>query len=497
MSSDETLLGIDIGTSSSKGIVATPDGKILAQATRPHGLAFPRPGWAEHDAEEVWWADVRVLCRELLPHTGDGLRGVCVSGIGPAVVLCDDQVRPLRPAILYGIDSRATAEIAELELRFGRDRIFARGGSVLSSQAAGPKLLWLRRHEPEIWSRAAGWYSASSFVVARLTGEYVIDHHTASQFDPLYDLDRCGWADDWTGEITAEMPIPRLAWAGEQVGVITAAAAEATGIPAGTPVAAGTVDAWAEAFSVSVRSLGDVMVMYGSTLFLIQVADREARHEMLWSTQGVEPGRPTIAAGMSTAGTLVEWVRTLTGGPTWAELDRELDGVPAGSGGVLVLPYFAGERTPVFDPDARGVIAGLSLTHGRGHLVKACFEGIACGIRQILELFEKAAGRPARCVAVGGGTASPSWLQAVSDITGISQEVPVETSGAAYGDALLAAIASGLVSPETGWANVREVVAPDERRADLYAEIFENYCRLYPATAQVSQALAAMQVQTS
>jgi xylulokinase len=148
---NDLLLGIDIGTASSKGILATPEGKVVASAVRPHGMSLPRPGWAEVDAEEVWWADVVALCRELLSHAErDSVAGVCVSGVGPCLLLCDEQVRPVRPAILYGIDMRATAEIQELTERFGEQRIIERGGKVLSTQAVGPKLLRVRRHEPEV-----------------------------------------------------------------------------------------------------------------------------------------------------------------------------------------------------------------------------------------------------------------------------------------------------------------------------------------------------------
>jgi xylulokinase len=178
---EETVLGIDIGTSATKAILARPDGTVLAQARRPHALSLPQPGWAEHDAELTWWQDVIAVCAELAPLIGSGLRGICVSGIGPCIVPCDRRLRPLRPAILYGIDTRASDEIAELERRFGVEAILARGGSPLSSQAVGPKLVWFRRHEPDLWAQTTGWYMASSFVVARLTGAYVLDHHSASQ----------------------------------------------------------------------------------------------------------------------------------------------------------------------------------------------------------------------------------------------------------------------------------------------------------------------------
>jgi xylulokinase len=489
--SDELVLGIDIGTASSKAVLVSANGRIVARAQRPHALSLPRPGWAEHDADEVWWSDVRALCAELLPRAG-GLKAVCVSGIGPCLLPCDRNLAPLRPAILYGIDARASAEIEELDRRYGPEVMLARGGSTLSAQAVGPKLLWLRRQEPEVWAQTAGWYMAHSFVIARLTGEYVLDHHSASQCDPLYDLDAGGWATDWVEEIAPGVPLPRLAWPAEIVGSVTHAGEKLSGIPEGTAVAAGTIDAWAEAFSAGVRHAGDLMIMYGSTMFFVRAVEGSPRAPELWCTQGVAPGTRTLAAGMSTAGTLTEWVRSLVGEPPWAELVAEAMRVPPGSDGLLMLPYFAGERTPIFDPDARGVVAGLTLAHGRGHLLRAAYEGIALGAGQIVALLEGVAGSARRAVAVGGGLLGPLWPQIVTDVSGLEQVIPAETTGACYGDALLAAIGAGLVPADTDWAVPAELLRPRPEAYAFYRELAALYRDLYPATAAISHALGGL-----
>ncbi len=488
------LLGIDIGTGSTKGVLCTPDGTVVATALRPHAMDLPRPGWAEVDADAVWWADVVGVCRELLVGVEpESVVGVCVSGVGPCLLLCDADLAPVRPAILYGIDTRATAEIDELTDRLGADAVLERCGKALSSQAVGPKMLWVRRNEPQAWERAAGWYSSSSFVVARLTGEYVIDHHTASQCDPLYDLQKGTWAQDWADEVCPDVPLPRLAWPSEVVGTVTAGAARHTGLMPGTPVSAGTVDAWAEAFSAGVRRPGDLMLMYGSTMFFVQVLDQYRTHPLLWTTAGVEPGSRTLAAGMSTSGSLTGWVSELTGGTSFTDLVAEAAEVPPGSDGLLVLPYFSGERTPIFDPRARGVVAGLSLRHRRGHLFRAVYEGIAFGIRQILEFLEDGAEPPRRLVAVGGGTQGGLWTQVVSDVCGRDQELPLQTIGACYGDALLAAIGTGTVPPGTDWASVEHVVRPDPAVRAVYDDLFAAYIDLYPATRDIVHRLANLQ----
>lgn len=483
--SEPTLLGIDIGTSATKAVLVRADGTIVGETRRNHAMSLPRPGWAEFDAEAVWWQDVCAVCSELAPIAGDSLAGVCVSGIGPCVVPCDADLGPLRPAILYGIDTRASCEVAELTQLLGSDTILARGGSTLSSQALGPKLLWLRRHEPDVWNQTRGWYMASSFIASQLTGEYILDHHSASQCDPLYDLDAAAWAQDWIDEIVPDVPFPRLTYPSEVVGVVRSTAAEITRIPVGTPVLSGTIDAWAEAFSVGVRRPGDVMLMYGSTMFVIHVVEHARPHPLLWTTQGVEAGTRTHAAGTSTGGSLTDWLRDLTGGCEWPKLLAEAGAAPPGARGLLLLPYFAGERTPIYDPLARGIIAGLTLRHGRGELLRALYEGVAAGIRQIFTLLAGAADTPTRVVAVGGGTNANLWLQIVSDVTGEAQQVPEQTIGAAYGDALLAAIGVGLVPETTDWTRPARIVTPNEQTRRVYDKLYPRYSELYSATASI------------
>ncbi|MER7438852.1 FGGY family carbohydrate kinase, partial [Pseudonocardia alni] len=244
-------LGVDIGTSGSKGVLVDARGRVLARADRAHETAQPLPGHVEHDAEAVWWGDFVAVVRELLPALDDGaeLAGLGVSGIGPTLLPADGDGRPLRPAILYGVDTRAGTEIDELNAELGEDAILARAGTPLSSQAVGPKWRWLARHEPEVFARTEMFLMCSSYLVHRLTGEYVLDHHSASQCDPMYDLAAADWAPDWAERTAPGITLPRLLWPTEVAGRVSAAAAAATGLPEGLPVTAGTVDAWAEATS--------------------------------------------------------------------------------------------------------------------------------------------------------------------------------------------------------------------------------------------------------
>jgi len=274
---------------------------------------------------------------------------------------------------------------------------------------------------------------------------------------------------------------------------VTEAAAQLTGLPVGIPVAAGTIDAWAEALSVGVREPGDMMLMYGTTMFMVEVQEEAVIHPSLWSTAGVFAGTHTLAAGMATSGALTAWIRRIAGDLPYETLLTEAQQIIPGAEGLVVLPYFAGERTPLFDPQARGIICGLTLRHGRGHIYRALLEATAYGVRHILETMITAGGEIKRLVAVGGGTKGNLWLQIVSDITGLSQQIPEKTIGACYGDAFLAALAAEYIEPDANWNPIVSSVQPDAETQEIYTKLYSIYRQLYPATLDLTHQLAEIQ----
>lgn len=483
---DAAFLGIDVGTASSKAVLVSERGDLLASAQRPHATSSPRPDRFEHDAQAIWWADVVALIAELGADAG-GTRGICVSGIGPCALVTDEAGNPLRPAILYGIDGRATKEIDALTGTLGDDAIEERCGNRLTTQSVGPKLAWLARHEPEVWRRARRWHSCSSFVAHRLTGRHVVDHYTASTAEPLYEIGtRSWWSGGWEAAASGLAP-PDLAWPGDIVGTVTAGAAARTGLPEGIPVLAGSIDAVTEGDGVGVREAGDTMVMYGSTMFLIQVLDHRARSRGLWANDGTRPDRYSLAAGMATSGLVTTWLAQISGEDV-GDLVREASAVSAGSEGLLLLPYFLGERTPIFDPDARGCWLGLTIHHTRAHLYRSVLEGVAYGVRHNLEAMAEAGAPPRRLVAVGGGTRGDLWTRIVSDVVGRPQEVRAVTLGAAYGDARLVAEALGVDT--AAWNPIVNLVEPDPASRERYEEGYRAYRRLYPLLAEEMHRLA-------
>lgn len=507
----DLLVGIDVGTQSSKGVLVRPDGSLVAEARAAHGMDVPRPGWAEQDADAVWWADVSSIARRLAAAVpeGDRIAGVGVSAIGPTVLPLDAGGRPLRPAILYGVDTRATAQIEALEARHGAAELERWSGMQLSSQAAGPKIAWLAEHELATCAAARWFVTASTYLVHRLTGAMVIDAHTASHFNPMFDRSTIGWSDRYAGGITTLDRLPAIGWPTDVAGVVSPEAASETGLPEGVPVAVGTVDALAEGVSVGVSKPGDLMVMYGSTTFFILVTDRPFDAGPLWLTAGADRGSWALAAGLATGGSALRWFRDQLapdlvaaeeagGRAAFADLSAEAAAVearaaaraaatPAGHEGLLFLPYFSGERTPINDPRARGVLTGLSLQSGRGDLYLALLQGIAYATRANLETMRGLGAPIRRVVAVGGGTADPLLLQLVSDASGVEQVVPGNTIGAARGDALIAGLASGVLSANDvdGWMSVDHVVRPRAETAGGHDRRYAAFRELYEATRDI------------
>lgn len=490
-------LGIDIGTFESKGVLVDETGRIVAQAAQPHDMLVPRPGWAEHRPDEDWWGDTVFLTRALLEHSGIApteIACVATSAIGPCMLPVDSAGAPLMNGVLYGVDTRAAMEIEELTARIGADTILDRCGNALTSQSVGPKILWLKRNRPEVFARAAKILTSTSFITHRLTGRFVIDHYTAANFSPLYDVGTLGWTTDLANDIVDTSALPEILWSGEIAGTVTAEAAAATGLAEGTPVTVGTIDAAAEAVSVGVRRTGDMMMMYGSTIFIIQVMEDRVRDPRLWYAPWLHSGTHASMAGLATSGTLTHWFRDqfaadLPKEAAFATLAAEAGAVPPGAEGLLLLPFFSGERTPIHDPHAKGTFFGLNLTHERGHLYRALLEGIAMGTAHVIETYREIGAAPERILAVGGGTKNAVWLQATSDLGGVPQIVCEKTVGASYGDAFLAACAVGLAEPEdiAHWNPVeREVVSQDHA---VYARQYPLFRKLYEQTKDIARAL--------
>jgi xylulokinase len=477
---DGVVIGIDVGTSAVKAIASRPGGRHVGAARIEHEVDRTRAGWAEQDAEAAWWHDVARACRQVITSLPDRspVLAAGVTTIGPCVVPVDGDGRPLRPGILYGVDGRASAELDEL----------AASGWALTTQHVGPKILWVHRHEPEVAAATARWHTATSFVVERLTGRAVIDRHQAAAFAPFHG-GPTGWMPDVVPGVDLTDRLPETGWPGDIAGHVTAEAAAFTGLPLGTPVMVGTSDGPMEAHGVGAGG-GIAGLALGQTAVLSTLERPDVRTPLgMWGSDGWHPEHRWIGGALSTGGAAIDWLLGLL--PT---SDEARAGSPrAGAGGILVLPHLLGMRTPAADPLLRGAIVGLDLTHTGADLRRAMLEGVAFGIRDLTETM-RAAGIPiVRLRSTGGGTRDSSWLQVISDVTGLPQDVLDTPSGAAAGAARLAGASIGWPDQAgTPWSRIAGTVEPEPSVRDLHERQFAAYRDLTDAIRRLTPTLAVV-----
>ncbi len=412
------LFGFDCGTYESKGTLCDQYGQIIATASEKHLLKVPKPGYAEHDPIGDWWNDFLKIVRRVLDQSGvrpEQIAGICVSTIMAAVTAVDENGNPLRNAILYGIDTRSAKQAEDLCRRIGTEKMREISGEACNVESFGPKMLWIRENEPEIYKKTRHFTIAAGFLNAKLTGRYCVDRYSAMRAQPMLDIRTMTWNKELTSYVCEPEMLPEIVWSTDIIGTVTSKAAEETGLAEGTPVMGGATDAGAEAVSVGVVQPGDTMIMYGSTLFMTHIVDSFRPDVGLWSGYYVLKDQHCITTGTATAGSLIRWLRDQLakdllqaeengGENAYDALMREAETITPGADGLILLPYFMGERMPIKDCNAKGVVFGLNLTHTRGHLVKAAYEGIAYGLDQNLEFLRKAKLPFEQVTAVGGGT---------------------------------------------------------------------------------------------
>lgn len=500
------FMGIDTGTFASKGVIIDADANVISESSAEHGMENPKPGYYEHDAEAVWWHDFCQISNDLITKSGidpKDIKGVAASALGADCLPVDEECRPLRKAILYGIDARALDQCHELTEMYGESQIKEWFGRPLGSSDVMPKILWIKENEPEVYARTYKFLTGSSYITAKLTGEYYVDKFLGlASFNPLYK-------EDGTPDPDLCRPICRpdqLAKVGETTdiaGYVTPQAAQETGLAVGTPVTAGTDDSGAEGISCGIGRLGDLMLQFGSSIYMFLVTDHLVNDDRIWRERFIIPGTFDVSAGTNTAGTLTRWLRDNVfvdlkkvgedgGENAYAAMAEEASDVPLGSDGLICLPYFAGERTPINDPHASGVYFGLRTSHTRAHLYRAGLEGVAFSINQHFKIFEEDGAPISRVMAAGGGTKNSLWMQIVADVTGKEIAVPSIGIGASYGDAMMAAVGTGTWSGFGELASkVRPGVTykPDMENHERYEKSQRVFDALYPATKELMHEL--------
>jgi xylulokinase len=492
---DRILLGIDIGTSACKIVAFTSDGRALATSSVDYRVVYPRPGWAEQNPVE-WWRAVCLGLKRLFSQ--DGLSPAHIAGVGVAgqswsAVALDRQGDVLCDTPIW-MDTRAAEICEQISGQIGADRLFATSGNPLQPGYTLPKILWYRQYRPDVYARIAKILQSNSYITYRLTGAMVQDLSQGY-----------GWAcfnmrrGEWDRELCLDIGInpdmlPDLVPCHQVIGQVTRQATRETGLPEGTPVVAGGLDAACAALGVGVIERGQVQEQSGQAGGMSVCIDRYQADPRLILSCHVVPGRWLLQGGTVGGGGVAGWMeRELgaaereqarqNGSEALAEIDLAAAQVPAGSEGVVFLPYMAGERSPIWDPLAKGVFYGLDYGKTRAHLFRAGLEGVAYSLRHNLEV-AAAAGAPAeKLVAAGGAANSRLWTQIKADVTGRPIQVPDQPNASVLGAAILAGVATGVYRDFTDavaqTVRIRREQQPDAANMEVYNQGYATYAALY------------------
>ena len=495
----KTLLGIDVSTTSVKALVIDGDGAIVDSFTSPLHLSSPRPLWSEQHPHDWWDAAINSIQHVLRETNASDIAAIGLTGQMHGLVLLDDAGVVLRPAILWN-DQRCAEECDEIRERVGKERLIQISGNEALTGFTAPKILWVRNHEREVYERASHVLLPKDYLRYKLTGEYAMDKADGSG-TLLFDLEKR----DWSIEVLEALSIPRTwlptTFEGPEItGRITRDAAEATGLLEGTPVVAGGGDQSAQAVGVGAIRPGVLAVTLGTSGVVFAATETplvESQGRLHAFCHAVPDRWHLMGVMLSAAGSL-QWFRdAVCPNISFEELVNEASQVPAGSEGLLFLPYLCGERTPHPDPLARGSFAGLTNRHTRAHLTRAVLEGVAFGLKDIFSLMQNVGMREIDQVRVsGGGAKSSVWRQILADVLESELVTVNTTEGAAYGAALLAGVAAGL------WPNVdtaceqtirvSDRIEPNVTNVSRYAEMYRQYQSLYPALRSISHSLSAI-----
>jgi xylulokinase len=485
-------IGIDIGTTGTKTVLFDTASGIVGQAARETTLYSSHPGFAEADTAQ-WYTGVVESIREVVSNSGisgDAVTAVAVSGMVPAVIPVDVEGKPLRRAILQN-DARAHLEVGELAAALDGVDLVAMTGSALTQQSVAPTTLWLRANEPGVYEQTAHYVGSYDWVLTALGAEVHVEQNWALE-SGLFTIDG-----DIADAVLAAAgldaaTLPPVHRPGSRVGGLSREAAEQTGLPAGTALVVGGADHVLSAFAAGVNRPGDALVKLGGAGDILVASDTRVVDERLYLDAHPVPGHWLPNGCMATSGSLIRWFQALIGGDDLVVLDDEA--ATAGPSEVLCLPYFLGEKSPIHDPDLRGVFAGMHLGHTRADLYRSVLEAIAFGFRHHVDVFTDIGIRPSRVMITNGGSKSTLWKQIHADVLGIELRPVRGHPGASLGAAVIAAIGVGALddwSDAARFVSLDPPVVPDPVRRAAYDDAYPIWRDLGAATAPISHAMAS------
>jgi len=499
---DQTLfLGIDVSTTSTKALLVDGQGHVVASATQAHPSFAPHPLWSEQRPEDWYTGAVTAVRAALAAANTDGasVSAVGLTGQMHGMVALDGRGAVVRPAILWN-DQRTGAECDEIRRRVGRQRLIAISGNDALTGFTAPKILWTRRHEPESYARIHHILLPKDYLRFRLTDAYAMDKADGSG-TLLFDLAHR----DWSTELLAALEIapewlPPTYEGPAVTGAVSAAVAAATGLRAGTPVVGGGGDQAAQAVGVGAVSPGVLALTLGTSGVLFATTDTPVIEPdgRLHAFCHAVPGHWSLMGVMLSAAGSFQWLRdALAPDASFDALVAEAATAPAGSDGLLFLPYLTGERTPYPDPLARGGWIGLTARHTRAHLIRATLEGVAFGLRDMLALMREAGlAVPDRARVSGGGARSALWREILASTLNMELDLPAVTEGAAYGAALLAGVGAGAwpdVAAATSALRMGGQSSPVAADVARYDTMYAHYHALYATLAPTMHALSTFE----
>jgi xylulokinase len=504
----ETLiLAHDIGTTGDKATLFRPDGTIRASSFAAYPTSYPKPGWAEQDADDYW----RAFCaatRDLLAKSGappSSIGVISFSGQMMAALPVDGAGAALRPSIIWA-DQRSSGEAADLGSRVSPGRVYTLTGHRLNASYSGTKIMWIRKHEPEVYGRTAKFLHAKDFLVLRLTGIAGTDLSDASGMN-LLDIESGSWSEEILDAAGIRRDLlPEVHEAATVAGTVTADAGRATGLLQGTPVVIGGGDGACATCGAGVVSEGDAYICLGTSAWLATVSTKPLRDPLQRTNTFCyfRRGQYFPCGSMQAAGGSLQWfAETLAekgkegaaGGSVYDALERSARDIAPGSEGLLFLPYLIGERSPWWNPEARACFVGLSLKHGRAHMVRAVMEGVAFNMRLIADAFSEQGMRFGRVRMIGGGARSGTWRQIFADVL----ERPIATltfmeEATSIGAAIAGGVGIGLYSGiEEAVRIVKETssTVPEPSRSPAYRRSLDAFRRCYEQMVPVFSMLAA------
>lgn len=488
------ILAHDLGTTGNKANLFDADGQAVRSAFAGYATRYPRAGWAEQDPAD-WWRAVVETTRALLAEPGiapQEIAAVSFSAQMMAGLPVDAAGQPLRPAIIWA-DQRATREADLLREACGAEQLYRRTGHRISAAYTGPKMLWIREHEPELFARTRIFLQAKDYVAYRLTGQFATDYSDASGSN-LFNLDQRAWDEEILAAVgLARGLLPEAHPSHHVAGQVTLEAAVATGLLAGTPVVIGGGDGACATVGAGVVGEGDAYNYIGSSSWMAVASPRPLYdpQQRIVNFAHLDPQQVCPMGTMQAAGGAYQWLsgwiaRGEENPERYREMDRWAAQTPPGAEGLLFLPYLMGERSPYWNPEARGAFVGLSMRHGRGHAARAAMEGVAYNLRMILDALTEQGVAPQAMRLIGGGAKSAVWRQILADILGLPILRPqLLAEATALGAAIAGGVGVGLW-PDYGVAH-RLVAAAEAERPDPAAR--ETYNARYPLFQEVYRAL--------